>query len=225
MDSTQADEAAVSLTGTPDEALVMRIRAGEPLLFELLMRRLNGRVYRAIRSILRNEDEVEDAMQQAYVNAYAHLAQFNGASRFSTWLLRIAIHEALARKRKNARVVPLTPEIEAMRDAASRRADDPETTAMNHELKHLLEAAVDALPDTYRTVYVLRLTEGLDTAETAACLEISEDLVKQRLHRAKAALREKLTERLDEASRDAFPFHAPRCDRVVNGVLQRLGLG
>ncbi len=203
-----------------DEEVVRRVRAGERERFEVLMRRHNPRVYRAVRSILRDEDEAEDAMQQAYVRAYVHLAEFEGASAFSTWLVRIAVNEALGRLRGHSRLVPLeeAPE-EGDRPAAG---GSPEDAAAAREAMALLEHAIDALPLHYRTVYVLREVEQLSTADAALALGLSEDVVKVRLHRARAALREIVAARLGGAARDAFPFLAPRCDRVVAAVMAEL---
>jgi RNA polymerase sigma-70 factor (ECF subfamily) len=212
--------------GAPSDAeVVRRVLAGERALFEILMRRHNQRLYRTIRAILRDEAEVEDAMQQAYVSAYAHLAQFAGDASFSTWLTRIAVNEALGRLRRRAPLASLdeTPETQVMSFDPSR--DDPELRVARREASELLEAAVDELPAGYRTVFMLREVEGLSTAETAAALGVSEDVVKVRLHRARGALREALFERVGGAAREAFPFYAPRCDRVVAGVMARIGGG
>jgi RNA polymerase sigma-70 factor (ECF subfamily) len=208
-----------------DEEIVRRVREGEHEAFEVLMRRYNQRLYRVARSILRDEAEVEDVMQQAYVNAYLHLDQFAGRARFSTWLTRIAVHEALARVRRRGRskevVMSETGETEA---AAASTRPDPEQEALTGELRQLLELALDALPRPSRTVFVLREVEGLSTSDAAASLGVSEDVVKTRLHRARALLRRELFDRAGLVRRDAFPFHAPRCDRVVAAVFAQLGL-
>jgi RNA polymerase sigma-70 factor (ECF subfamily) len=209
-----------------DEEVVRRVRAGEGALFELLMRRYNQRLYRVARAIVRNDAEAEDVMQQAYVNAYQHLGQFEGRAQFSTWLTRIAVYEALARRRRRERL----PEIDAMfdhddvRGAPTSSVPSPEQQAMTGELRTALEASVDAIPEMYRTAFVLREVEGLSTAEAAECLESSEDVVKTRLHRAKVLLRRELLARAGADARTAFSFHALRCDRVVASVFVRLGL-
>jgi RNA polymerase sigma-70 factor (ECF subfamily) len=175
-------------------------------------------VYRAIRSVLRDDDEVEDAMQQAYLSAFAQLDRFRGESRFATWLVSVALNEARARLRRRA--------IRAVRgDEVATPAEPPatpESEAAMRELVTLVERAVEALPPAYRTVFVLREVEGLGTAEAAAALAVSEDVVKTRLHRARALLRGRLAEDLGRAAPRAFEFHAPRCDRVVAAVLARL---
>jgi RNA polymerase sigma-70 factor (ECF subfamily) len=211
-----------------DEEVVARVRDGELPLFELLMRRYNQRLYRVARAILRDEQAAEDVMQHAYVNAFAHLAQFEGRARFSTWLTRIAVHEALARARRRGRFARIDPAWDVGRSgAAGLPADvrpDPEQQAQAAELRVLLEAAIDALPEAYRAAFVLREAEGLDTGEVADCLEISEAAVRTRLHRARAFLRRRIHERTGACSASAFSFYLTRCDRVVGGVLTRLGL-
>jgi RNA polymerase sigma-70 factor (ECF subfamily) len=209
-----------------DAEVVARVRAGETALFEILMRRHNQRVYRVARSVVKDEDEAEDVMQQAYINAFLHLKQFEERSQFSTWLTRITLYEALARRRKRRGEEPLTePESADGGEVAGSLMStgaDPERQAYARELGRVLEEAVDALPDTYRTVFMLREIEGLTTSETAAGLALGEEAVKTRLHRAKAMVRRSVTDQLGAAGRDAFHFHATRCDRVVAAVQQRL---
>ena len=207
--------------GLPDEELARRVVAGDRAAFEVLMRRHNPRVYRAIRSILRDEAEVEDAMQQTYLLAYAHLAQFGGASSLATWLTRIAINEALGRVRRRSRLVAVaswsSPE-----DDVTSRDDSPEEGAAQREAVRLVEHSMDALPEAYRTVLMLRDVDGLSTAETAEALSTTEEAVRVRLLRARRALRAAFAETVGSGLADAFPFHAPRCDRVVAGVLAAL---
>ncbi len=209
-----------------DAEVVRRVKAGEGALFELLMRRYNQRLYRVARSIVKDDAEAEDVMQQAYVNAYTHLAQFAERAKFSTWLTRIAVHEALGQARRRGRLT----EIDAMSDDAWARAvltskgPDPEQEALTGELRAALEASLDAIPEIYRTAFVLREMEGLSTAEAAECLETSEDVVKTRLHRARALLQRELMARAGSGASEAFTFHARRCDRVVEAVLTHLGV-
>lgn len=205
----------------PDEEIVRRVADGETDLFELLMRRHNTRVYRAVRSLLRDEDEAEDAMQQAYVSAFLHLRDFAGGARFSTWLTRIALNEALGRLRRRRPLVAL----DAVREEPAMPPDPPPTPegdAARRELGALLEQAIDGLPEIYRTVVVLRDVEGMSTGEAADALGIAEDAVKTRLHRARAMLQERVTALAGEGLGAAFPFYAPRCDRVVRCVMERL---
>jgi RNA polymerase sigma-70 factor, ECF subfamily len=206
-----------------DEDVVRLVLAGNTPMFELLMRRHNERVYRAARAILRDDEEAEDVMQQTYVNAFTHLRQFNGDARFSTWLLRIAVNEALARARRLGRYESYSDEEAALDTRSSRGASpDPERQAFNSELRALLEWAIDTLSDGMREVFVLRDVEGLSTVETAAALSVSEDVVKTRLSRGRAALRQALFERTGANAPDAFRFERPRCDRVVAAVLGRI---
>lgn len=209
-----------------DEHVVTRVLAGQTALFEILMRRYNERVYRVARAIVRDDAEAEDVMQQAYVNAYASLRQFAGRARFSTWLTRIAIHEALARVRKRGRYEAFDDEHSNVEPfMAERQSSDPERQALGGELRRLLEWAIDELPDGAREVFVLREVEGLSTAETAESLGVSDDVVKTRLSRAKAALRRTVMERTGATAPDAFRFYRPRCDRVVARVMAVIGGG
>jgi RNA polymerase sigma-70 factor, ECF subfamily len=211
--------------GLDDEDIAARVLEGQTALFEVLMRRHNERIYRAARAILRDEDEAEDVMQQAYVNAYANLRQFDRRAKFSTWLTRIAVNEALARARRRGRYEALDENALPAQETPMKmqRPADPERQAFTKELGSLLEAAVDTLPDGHREVFVLRDIEGLSTTETAECLGVSDDVVKTRLSRARAALRRDLFERAGLAASNAFTFQRPRCDRVVAAVLARIG--
>lgn len=205
-----------------DEQIVSRILEGETLLFEVLMRRHNQRLYRAARAILRDDHEAEDVMQEAYVNAYSHLAQFDGRAKFSTWLTKIAVYDAIARARRRGRYEPLDDSsLETL--MPTHAAPDPERLAFGRELGALIEAAVNRLGDGYRDVFMLRQVEGLSTAETAEVLGVSEDVVKTRFSRARTALQRDLIDQTDAAAATAFTFGQARCDRVVASVLQRIG--
>lgn len=208
-----------------DEQVIGRVLSGETALYELIMRRYNRRLYRAVRSILRDEDEVEDVMQDAYVRAYKHLADFAGRSQFSTWLTRIAVHEAFARQRRSKRMQPLG---DVFTDGGSEMvpADtiDPEQSTSVGELSHLLEDAISGLPEQFRTVLMLRDVEELSTAETATVLDISEENVKTRLHRGRARVRKYLYARIGPDARNAFLFMGGRCDRVVRKVLDLINV-
>ena len=202
--------------GAPDTEIVKRVRAGETALFETLMRRHNQRVYRVARAVLKDDSEVEDVMQQAYINAFTHLDQFEERAQFSTWLTRIALNEAFARRKK------VRADNEELMDTHRSPLADPERQAYAQELGRVLEEAVDALPDTYRTVFMLRDVEGLSTSETGDGLGIGEEAVKTRLHRARAMVRRAVTSRIGATTAAAFQFHAVRCDRVVKGVLSKV---
>ena len=207
-----------------DEQIVAQVVGGQTALFEVLMRRHNERIYRAARAILKDETEAEDVMQQAYVNAYSHLKQFDARAKFSTWLTRIAINEAITRARKRGRYEALDEDgTEGGEAVMASREQDPERQAFARELGRLVEDAVDALPDGARAVFMLRDVEGLSTAEVSDCLGVSEDVVKTRLSRARAALRHELYERAGLAAPTAFSFQRPRCDRIVAAVMERIG--
>jgi len=212
-----------------DAEIVLRVRAGDGALFEILMRRHNQRIYRAARAVLKDESEVEDVMQQAYCNAFAHLDQFEERSQFSTWLTRIALNEAFGRRRKMRQSESLgvmrshedTDSGDVMETVTSSQPD-PERQAYAGELHRVLEEAVDALPETYRTVFMLRDIEGLSTSEAGEGLGLGDEAIKTRLHRARAMIRRSVTARLGDATAGAFQFQAPRCDRVVSAVLERI---
>ena len=198
-----------------DEEVVARVCAGDTQMFEILMRRYNQRLFRAVRAILQNDADAEDAVQQAYLNAYLHLAQFEGRAKFSTWLTRIAVYEALARRRRRRDKSGAPGDEEHVKHLASD-TPNPERQAYVVQLSTLLEAALAALPDGYRRVFVLREVDGLNTAETAQQLRLSEGTVKTRLHRAKDLLQRKLH---DVTPAAAFRFDGERCDRLVAAVI------
>lgn len=212
-----------SIEAWPDEDVIARVLAGDTELYEIIMRRYNQRLYRVARAILRDDGEAEDVMQDAYVRAYEHLDQFAGRSRFSTWLTRIAVHEALSRLHKRNR----SQELEAMipeekETALVAPSAGPEQLAYRAEMERLLEEAILTLPDHYRAVLMLRDIEEMSTTETATTLELSEDNVKIRLHRARILLRKELVARASASRSKVFPFMGARCDRVVRRVMLRI---
>ena len=202
-----------------DEQVVERVRGGETWLYELLMRRYNQRLFRITRSVLNDSAEAQDVMQDAWVRAYKHLDQFAGKAKFATWVTRIALYEALARARVRRRSDG--QELLDMGIFESKQRS-PERQALDSELRDLLEAAIDELPEVYRSVFMLREIESLSTAETAECLDLSEEAVKTRLHRSRAILRRILFERAGMATADTFCFLGTRCDRMVAQVLERI---
>jgi RNA polymerase sigma-70 factor (ECF subfamily) len=207
-----------------DEQVVARVLGGEAALFEIIMRRYNQRLYRVARSILRDDAEAEDVMQDAYVRAFQHLGQFAGRAKFSTWLTRIAVHEALARVQRRGRFEELNEQTYGgAMNAPASSTPGPEQQASDHELLALLQGAVLALPPSYRSVLMLRDIEEMSTAETAEALELSEENVKVRLHRARALLRREVFARVGSQRGQAFPFMGTRCDRMVEVVMRRLG--
>jgi RNA polymerase sigma-70 factor (ECF subfamily) len=208
-----------------DTDVVDRVRAGETGLYEILMRRYNQRLFRVIRSVVANDLEAEDVLQEAWVRAYEHLGQFEGRAGFATWVTRIAFHEALNRTRKSKRWTPLENPQGAIMPEANRRqttSETPEALAMRGQLGQMLQAAVDALPESYRSVFVLRAVEHLSTVETAECLGLSEEAVKTRLHRSRALLRRELEASMSPAIAEAYAFLGERCDRTVARVLERI---
>jgi len=214
-------------SGASDSELIARAAAGDARAFEALMRRYNRMLFRTARAILRDDAEAEDALQEAYLQAYGSLASFRAEAKLSTWLARIVANEALMRLRKQTRraeIVPMqsadAPEVEQVMDTDMDNA--PDTRAARGEIRRLLEAQIDALPETYRTVFMLRAVEELSAEETAAVLEIPAATVRTRLFRARSLLREALAQKIDVACEDAFSFAGERCDRVVASVLARL---
>ena len=203
-----------------DEQVVDEVRAGRTEQFEVLMRRYNQRLFRAARAVLRDDAEAEDVMQEAWVRAYAHLDQFAGRARFSTWLLRIAVHEALARARRRARQADVDP-LDDESPVAGSSAETPELAVHRAELSRAIEVAVDDLPSAFRVVFMLRAIEGLSVAETAEATGLREETVKTRLFRAKAQLQRLLAQH-EEAVVEAFSFAGHRCDRVTTAVLARI---
>ncbi len=209
--------AKVLLASDPltDAEVVRRVRAGERSLFEVLMRRYNQRLYRVIRSILRNEAETEDAMQQAWLQAWRQLGQLDAGEAVPGWLTRVAANEALYRLRRARPVSPL-PEKDPPTGAPS-----PEQQAATKELLGLVEAAVDSLPPTQRSAFMLRSVEGLDNQAAAQALGVSPLTLKVRLHRAHRSLREKVGPALELAPL-AFRFEASRCNPMVARVMARI---
>ncbi len=226
-----ASPAAAAASAAPsvaldDEQIVARVRAGDVALFEILMRRYNQRLFRFVRPLLGEDDEAADVLQEAWVRAYEHLHQFAGRARFSTWVSKIALHEAWARARQRRRLPTLGDGgEESVELAFTAPAPTPERTTEQRELQALLGGAVDRLPLPLRMVFVMREVEGLSTQETAELLAISAENVKVRLHRARAALRGDLERRLGAEAPRLYGFDGERCDRIVTGVMARLAPG
>src|SRR4029450_12573781 len=210
-----------SMSAIADDEVIGRVREGDTAQFEVLMRRYNQRLYRVVRSILRDDADAEDVLQQAYLNAYAHLHQFAQRASFATWLTRIAVHEALARRKRRAATAEALGDAEAVA-AAPSVWPDPERAALSAEMRQMLEHSIDALPRGYRSVFVLREVEDLSTAETASCLDLSEDVVKTRLKRARTMLQGAIVARVGRFGPELFPFGSVRCDRLVEWVLAQL---
>lgn len=220
---------SVPSRASSDVQLTRAVAAGDLGAFENLMRRHNQALFRAARAILRNDADAEEAVQDGYLMAYRALGTFKGDSKLSTWLMRIVINEALARRRKNERraaVVPIRSgdieEHEYEAEAGMREGDGPEDLAGRKEIRRLLEQKIDALPDIFRAVFVLRALEELSVEDTAAALGIPEATVRTRFYRARSQLREALSREVDLAFGDAFVFLGERCDRIVQRVIAKL---
>lgn len=216
--------------GASDAQLAALVAAREPDALRLLMRRHNQKLFRTARSILRSDAEAEEAVQEAYLHAWRSAGEFRGEAKVSTWLVRIVVNESLARlrrRRRGAEVISLdgdSPEERAVAEASMQREspDHPERETLRAEARRLLEAKIDELPEAFRTVFVLRAVEEMETEEVAACLAIPEATVRTRFFRARALLRESLAREIDVAHEGAFGFAGERCDRIVARVLQRL---
>lgn len=216
-----------ALKEPPDHELIQRVRKGEAASFEKLMRRYNQRVFRAARSVLRNDAEAEDVVQETFVRAYRHLAVFEERSSFATWLTRIAVHEALARVRRSRLFGALDGGRDWREGEFSRvesRESGPEEQVSSRELRSVLIAAIDSLPEGLRTVFMLREVEGLSALEACEILQLSTEAVRVRLHRARLGLRQYLEKQLGEEVHGLFTFAGTRCDAMVARVFQKLGL-
>ena len=211
-----------------DAELALRVGRGDEGAIRLMMRRHNQTLYRTARSILRDDAEAEDAVQEAYMKAIAAIGGFRGDSRLATWLVRIVVNESvgrLRRTRRGAEVIRLEGDVFPDNGSAPDHADEaptPEREALQAEARKIIEARIDELPEAFRTVFVLRAIEELSVEEAAAVLGIPEATVRTRLFRARGMLRESLARSLDLALDDAFRFAGERCDRIVAGVLERL---
>ena len=211
-----------------DPELVARALSGDARAIELIMRRHNRTLYRTARAILRDDAEAEDAVQEAYLQAFRGLSAFRGDSSLATWLTRIAANQALMSRRRSARrseVIPLNDDAEMrMDEIAGDEAAGPEQEAIATEMRGLLERHVDALPDLYRPVFVLRALEEMSVEETATALDLPPATVRTRFFRARALLRGALERQVDRSLGDLFAFDGERCDRIVAGVLREMGL-
>lgn len=228
MHPLQAEPASQELDGTE---LARRVQAGDSAAFELLMRRHNRRLYRLARSMLRNDADAEDALQDAYLSAYQAMHEFRGEASLATWLSRVVANQCLARLRRQARrdnIVPIVAFADGQEDEvrAMPGNDDgaPDSALVRAELRAVLERKLDDLPEAFRTVFVLRSVEEMSVEETAQALDLPEATVRSRHFRARSMLRESLAQDIDFAERDVWAFDGERCDRVVAGVLRRSGL-
>jgi RNA polymerase sigma-70 factor (ECF subfamily) len=211
----------------PDQELIARVRNGEAAAFEKIMRRYNQRVFRAARAVLRNDSEAEDVVQETFVRAFQHLAEFEERASIGTWLTRIAVNEALARLRRSRIFTPIDSEANQQEggiEPVESNRPGPEEQAGYGELRSVLVTAIDSLPDELRAVFVLREIEGLSSIETAEILRLSNEAVRVRLHRGRQALRRHVERRIGDEVQALFTFAGKRCDDAVERVFQRLGL-
>ncbi|MEO8600106.1 MAG: RNA polymerase sigma factor [bacterium] len=212
-----------------DAEIVARIVVGDQGAFVLLMRRFNRPLYRTARSILKDDSEAEDVLQEAYLHAYRGIKTFRGDAKLLTWLTRIVVNEAIARSRKTARQAEIIQFGDAFGgdDIGGHNVNstfqEPEQAAMLAEARGLLEKKIDALPDVFRTVFMLRALEEMTVEEVAICLNIPEATVRTRFFRARSLLRESLSREIDFAFEEAFSFDGGRCDRIVANVMDQLG--
>jgi len=224
-------ETAQTLIADDDLSIARRIVAGDRAAFELLMRRHNRRLYRLARATLRNDAEAEDALQDAYLHAYRSMSQFRGDAQLSTWLSRLVLNECFARIRRSARrqnVIPIVDAPDWVEQAEAMTSHDdsaPDDALARSQVRALLERKLDALPELFRIVFVLRSIEEMTVEETAQCLNIPEATVRSRHFRARGMLRESLAQAFDLAERDVFEFGGARCDRIVASVVSKLGDG
>ncbi len=207
--------------------LVARAAAGDGTAFAALMRRHNQLLFRTARSILQSDAEAEEAVQEGWLSAWRALGRFRAESRVSTWLVRIVVNEALGRlRRRPAQVIPLEAAMlsndpktrAALTDAPER---GPEQQTARAEIRRLMEARIDLLPEAYRTVFVLRAVEEMSVEDVATALDIPEATVRTRFFRARGLLRESLAQEMDTALTGAFGFDGARCDRITADVLAR----
>ena len=214
---------------TGDTEYVRRALARDTGAFRAIMQTHNRCLYRISRSILRNNADAEDAVQQAYVSAFTNLASYRGEGSLKGWLSRIVINESLGRVRQRHPTVDLT-ELEQQQSEAqiiqfpqSTPNDDPERTMAQRQIIHLVEQATDNLPEAFRLVFVTRVIEGMSIEETAELLGIKPETVKTRLHRARQLVRDQLEKEIGPVMTDAFPFAGRRCERMTDTVMKRLG--
>lgn len=207
-----------------DEEVICKVLAGEKAFYELLMRRYNQKLFRVIAGYLSNKEDVADVMQEAYLKAYQKLHQFKFNSSFSTWLIRIAINEALAKLKRDVKYVKFKGASEELQtkilELPGTAQQNPERLLIHHETKLMLEKAILGLPSKYRIVYMMKEVEGMSSVEIAECLDLSTVNVKVRIHRAKKMIKEELYS-LSSVS-DPFEFGFKKCDALVEKVLSLL---
>ena len=211
-ETAEASAEAVAVVDDGELELVTRAREGDSSAFSSLLKRYEGRIFRLAMNITQNREDAEDVLQESFLKAYEHLDQFLGNSKFYTWVVRIAVNQALMklRKRRNDRSVSLDEQIDTGEDTVVREIatwdPDPEERYSREELNGILTEAVDELAPIYRTVFTLRDIDGLSTEETAEALDLSVPAVKSRLLRARLQLRDRLTRFFKRKGDDAFAY-------------------
>ncbi len=216
-------------TAAGDAELVKRALARDEAAVRDIIKANNRRLYRLARGILRNDGEAEDVVQETYVRAFTRLADFRGELSLSTWLSRIAMNEALGRLRRARPGVEISSLPQGMLEAQiiqfplASAADDPEKSMAQREIQHVVEGAIDELPEPFRIVFITRVLEGMNVEETAEILDLKPETVKTRLHRARAMLRDNVEKKIGPVVMQAFPFAGRRCDRLTGAVLKRVG--
>ena len=226
---TQSTVQRTAGTLTDERNLVERAKSGDQSAFRAIMEKNSRRLYRVARAVMRDDTEAEDVVQETYLRAFSNLATFRGESSLTTWLTRIALNEALGRKRRQRPTVTLAS-VETAQETnaqiiqfpAMSTETDPERTAAQHEIRRLLERAMDALPEPFRVVFVMRDVEEMSIEEAASQLGIRPETVKTRLHRARRLLRQSLDGQLASTLKDTFPFAGARCARITEAVLSQL---
>lgn len=223
--------ASTPLVELTDSRLLARARLGEGAAFELIVRRYNRALFRAARGVLNDEGWAQEAVQEAYLSAFKNMDSYRGCASLKTWLTRIVVNQAISIKRRQRPEVSLDDNVTFLH---CRQLDEnqnitnmacqhtPEVVVSQQEIKHLLEAAIRRLPETYRSVFMLRAVEGMSVLDSAFCLELSEDVVKKRLSRARDMLRKDLMQRVENKASDTFEFAGKRCDAVTAHVITEL---
>ncbi len=226
----QGQSRLVTSPASDDAELVRRARIRDEAAIRTIMQANNRRLYRIARGILRNDGEAEDVVQETYVRAFTRLDSFRGDSSLATWLSRIAMNEALGRLRRQRPSVdwttlePGTLNAQIIQFPVSATSDDPEKSMAQREIQHVVEQAIDELPEAFRIVFITRVIEGMNVEETAEILDLKPETVKTRLHRARTMLRTSVEKKIGPVVMEAFPFAGKRCERLTNAVLARLGL-
>jgi RNA polymerase sigma-70 factor, ECF subfamily len=226
----QGQSRLVTSPASDDAELVRRARIRDEAAIRTIMQTNNRRLYRIARGILRNDGEAEDVVQETYVRAFTRLDSFRGDSSLATWLSRIAMNEALGRLRRQRPSVdwttlePSTLNAQIIQFPVSATSDDPEKSMAQREIQHVVEQAIDELPEAFRIVFITRVIEGMNVEETAEILDLKPETVKTRLHRARTMLRTSVEKKIGPVVMEAFPFAGKRCERLTNAVIGRLGL-